>query len=513
MSDFPGSLTCQDARGVSWAFDPATGKWQARLGEQKSSSQKIETLRDKVGQWLAAPAATGAAAPAKEPEPVSARVALAAMLPFETNDLRVESLLTTSWVRAAAGRRQTPASYIAKTAWSAQAGAVAVERYVSDVKDAAWESRNSGSLLLMRFDALEPEDQDWWSGLMAERAKTQAAVEARALIGRLWLDAKAPATAAYAAQGRIGESRLAPAELGARDDLWIAPAGVPAWGVDEAQAPDGWTSENGAWIRGGVRLSMSISAGGSPSFAVSLDGQRLADSSDHAQMWALAQATAAASDANLPELAFWRVPAQETVGALGWQPDRVVVRAAKLDRSDGVRASTTLRLLGRFEERSLHSHAFASRPAPDFSAPQSFASLSWKGFSRYDLSGGRYHPRGPEDALLGLMAKIDAELAESTRAFRDANAKDDLNARLREQTRASVKAAHNAVVDGEEDAAVSSAHAGSQWTQTLERMADRAQRDPDVQSLRARFDALVGEAQALVASLSVPAVKPRRPAP
>ena len=492
----PAPLSMTAANGAQWSFDPASGKWTVQMGDQKANSLKKETLQERVSKWESAAAkAKAKTTPPPEP-PVSVQFGIARMFPnVDSHHLDWGSLLGAS----IADNPRNAKGYSVKAAWSATRADVAIERYQADTKDASWESRNADNLDLIRFDALDSDQQDWWASLMNARAQTFAATAARESILKMWRALKSDETRFFElGSAREGSIRpLSREQLSQTSYSWALPAGCPLSVSTTLQDAAGWEPTGGAWKKNQVVLSMEASQWGSPSFKVSTqEGDELSVQSDFLPALTLANATVAA--AAMPTRQYWRLSVRNNVRKPGSFPMLVSIASAVFEALDSPRDSK-LWSLGAAQSDSVSE--FFARDAKSLPPPSAMPKLEWDQDSRVDRDVS-FVPVGPEDAVLAELRSLDQALLDATATLRE-ESRDAMRARLAEQSRLSVKTAYDLMIEGAELAS-DPAHAVAQWSTTLDRLAQSAARHPEVVAFIAHCEAAVEQARAALAPFTPP---------
>lgn len=516
-------LTHQSANGASWVFDPISQKWSVTLGGRTSSSQNFDTLTAKVKKWEDAVAEAARAKPAVKPSPAAPQVfsfGMARALDYRPST-SPEYLLT-----MAIPPRDKDGVTV-KTAWDAGNERFDVVRYRlwssrSTRETFNWESSQGNSQHLINFDALDADDQAWWRELFEHRARTAIAVKARETINQAWTALKSDTSAIFETTSIRQRENNGPllqalprAKVFSSSHVWMTLEGCPVAHVAHMSNPEGWSSEDGALVRtaesGTLRVRFSVDNPVLPTFSLTHeapDGTVLPlwKGSSFELAVALGNASMTTLGPDHRGVAGWLVElghGQELkdlpqhVFGLGRFPQHVEERTAVFHEGSGLR-SAELMVLGLSRSRSSLNPFVDDDPYVSPSSDES--SLGWHARRKANL-GTVFLAKGPEDALLDVMADVDALVRQSIGPFVTSLGRGSaIEQRLSRQTQATLKHAYDLAGDGE-TLSEDPTHMVNRWQDTVVRLEARAAKHPSVVAFQQQCDTLVERATLLLIAL------------
>lgn len=528
----PAPLTHQAPNGAAWTFDPITEKWTVSMGDQKSSSQKYDTLVAKVQKWIdsthAAARANDARAPAKQAPaaPQLFTFGLARSLDYNSSS-GPEVLLTT----AIPPREKNGVTV--KTSWNSKEERFDVVRYRTwssrPSKDVpSWESSQAAYQRVINFDALDEDEQAWWRELFEHRAQVALASQARRTLDTAWMALKQDASAIYETTSRRRREqdgtmleRLDRSKVHDSSHVWMALDGCPVVHQTALTGTDGWTSDDGTWVRalpeGTLRLSFAADSTHAPTFLLEQVGtngeaQALWSGSNFDRALALGNATAqvsiprgtASPEAGvtgwLVDLGYGCYTSQdlrEHTFGLGRFPTHVEESAAVFCETEDLR-NAELMVLGREINRSTIS-AFTTESSRYRASRNDESLFGWHRRSKNGRSTF-FLAKGPEDALLDVMADLDSLTRQAVGGFVNSLSRENLTQRLDRQTQATLKHAYDLAGDGE-TLSEDPTYMVNRWQDVVIREEARAAQRPTVTTFKAQCEALIERAALLLADL------------
>lgn len=153
--------------GVVWSFDPFSGKWTVNQNGKQSSSQKFETLTQKLEQWKKAEKLVETPHEVREME----------LLRLRTNHSFSNSSLEVTNVRV-------------RLEWNPKEEAYQVSKYLLRQEGAGWRSFSANESIFLNPFSPNPEVMAWVENLLLARQVEQRFLEAKNQLAQAWMTSK-----------------------------------------------------------------------------------------------------------------------------------------------------------------------------------------------------------------------------------------------------------------------------------------------------------------------------------
>jgi hypothetical protein len=398
------SLQTTDAQGVVWNYEVSTRKWTASFSGQKSSSAKLDTLRDKVARWHVASAASPQAK-------LDAATATPAQAPVEAGLLA----LTLGHGSPSHGGIYLPrmdilAKAIAvKIEWSDKSASAQVTRYKS-VDDDGWKSSRPDHLVLFNPSQMSSLAKQFFERWLVLRTASLAFANMEHAVASRWWGMKEDTTQSWRCDmkgmhsnaGSVSSMETGTGHSSSQWDVLQPTADQKA-----RFAPE----QTGDLACNGVRVSLSMD-GGWPSFRV-LDhsgAERFSSRYSDVSMAIAAAAAQVAPDAPQGAITWsaqseWLSRRHSTLSwPTAWSTQAAAAIAVPEEHRSNPRA--TVFALG-YHHPEMESHFTSTR----YQSNDKIAHTTpyWRAIADRNLS---LRPAGPEDAALLHLDGLRQELEQ-----------------------------------------------------------------------------------------------------